>query len=182
MTTLYVYVAGPEGSGKTTFLHSLGTPEGLIVDRENGIEYRQFVVDDTLDLQVLTSIEASRFDRLLEIAQRDILGYLIIVDSADQESWSMARVMLAHSRGYALVPTLIVANKQDLLGAATPEQVGAWIGMESMVYVTGCQATKPSSVRAAFLQLLFSVRHEIERLDSLIAEIERTFGTADADS
>lgn len=176
MTTLYVYIAGPAGSGKTTFLRSLGHPDGFIVDAETNTEYRQFVVDETLDLYVLTSIDASRFDRLLEIAQRDILGYVVLVDSADQESWSMARIMLAHLRGYALAPTLIVANKQDLIGAATPEQVGAWIGMESMVYVTGCQANKPNSVRAAFLQLLFSVRHEVERLDALIAELERTFG------
>jgi hypothetical protein len=35
-------------------------------------------------------------------------------------------------------------------------------------------------VRDAFLQLLFSVRHEIERLDALIAELERTFGGDDA--
>ncbi|PJF42343.1 MAG: hypothetical protein CUN50_04500 [Candidatus Thermofonsia Clade 1 bacterium] len=181
MTTLYVYIAGPEGSGKTTFLQSLGSPNGFVVDAENGIEYRQFAVDETLDLHVLTSIEASRFDRLLDIAQRDILGYIVMVDSADQESWSMARIMLAHLRGYVLAPTLIIANKQDLIGAATPEQVGAWIGMESMVYVTGCQANKPSSVRAAFLQLLFSVRHEIERLDALIAELERAFGTDDSE-
>lgn len=177
MTTLYVYIAGPEGSGKTTFLQSLGQPSGFVSDAARAIEYRQFIVDETLDLQVLTSIDSSRFDCLLEIAQRDILGYIVMVDSADQETWSMARIMLAHLRGYTLAPTLIVANKQDLLGAATPEQVGAWIGMESMVYVTGCQATKPSSVRNAFLQLLFSVRHEIERLDALIAEIERTFGS-----
>jgi signal recognition particle receptor subunit beta len=180
MTTLYVYIAGPHGSGKTTFLRSLGNPNGFTVDAANGIEYRQFVVDETLDLQVMAPIEASRFDHLLEIAQRDMLGYIVLVDSADQETWSMARIMLAHLRGYALVPTLIVANKQDLLGAATPEQVGAWIGIESMVYVTGCQANKPKSVRDAFLQLLFSVRHEIERLDALIAELERTFGSDDA--
>ncbi|PJF31531.1 MAG: hypothetical protein CUN51_04165 [Candidatus Thermofonsia Clade 1 bacterium] len=180
MTTLYVYIAGPQGSGKTTFLQSLGNPSGFVVNAAEGIEYRQFVVDESLDLYVLTSTDASRFDRLLDIAQRDMLGYIVMVDSADQESWSMARIMLAHLRGYVLVPTLIVANKQDLLGAATPEQVGAWIGMESMVYVTGCQANKPSSVRAAFLQLLFSVRHEIERLDALIAELERTFGNEES--
>ncbi len=125
-----------------------------MVDAENGIEYRQFAVDETLDLHVLTSIRFAP-DRLLDIAQRDILGYIVMVDSADQESWSMARIMLAHLRGYVLAPTLIIANKQDLIGAATPEQVGAWIGMESMVYVTGCQANKPSSARR-FLQLLFS--------------------------
>lgn len=176
MTTLYVYVTGTHGAGKSTFLRSLGSPEGLVIDQENGTEYRQFSVDETLDLVVMCSIEAGRFDRLLELAPRDMLGYMVIVDSADQETWSMARVMMAHCRGYALIPTLLVANKQDLTNAATPEQVGAWIGMESMVHVTGCQATKASSVRQAFLQMLYAVRHEIERLDSLIAEIERMFG------
>ncbi len=172
MSLLYVYVTGPDGSGKTQLLTSLGSPDTLLVDEEAGIEYRQFTVDETLELCVLCAKDASRFDQLLQVAQRDLLGYILMVDSTDFDSWSMARVMMANCRGYALLPTIIAANKQDLPGAYTPEQVGAWIGMESMMGVQGCVAADPPSARNVFLQLLYAVSHEIERLDELIAQIE----------
>lgn len=171
MATLYVYVAGPEGAGKTQFLRSLG-PSANFWTEDDGVEYRRLTVDDTLEIVVLSQADSTRFDKLLEIAQRDLLGYILMIDSAAQDTWSMGRVMLANCRGYALMPTLIVANKQDLPTAATPENVGGWIGMDSMIYVAPCQATNSTSARQAFLQLLYAVHHEIERLDALIAEIE----------
>jgi signal recognition particle receptor subunit beta len=172
MTLLYVYLTGPDGSGKTQLLASLGDEDGFLIDEEAGIEYRQFAVDETLELCVLCAQDASRFDQLLQIPQRDLLGYIVMVDSTDFDSWSMARVMLANCRGYALLPTIIAANKQDLPGASTPEQVGGWIGMESMMRVQGCVATNPPDARTVFLQLLYAVSNEIERLDVLIAQIE----------
>jgi signal recognition particle receptor subunit beta len=171
MATLYVYVAGPDGAGKTQFLRSLGPSANFWTDAD-GVEYRRLTVDETLEIMVIGQADSTRFDKLLEIAQRDLLGYLLIVDSTAPETWSMARIMLANCRGYALMPTLIVANKQDLPNAATPENVGGWIGMEAMVYVAPCQATNSISARHAFLQLLYAVNNEIERLDALIKQIE----------
>lgn len=173
MPTLYVYVTGPEGSGKTQFLKSLGDPEGYWADEAEGVEYRRFNVDDELEVTLVCATNSARFDKLMEIAQRDLLGYVIVVDSTNFESWSMARVMMANCRGYALLPTLIAANKQDLPGAYSAEQVGGWIGMDSMIRVAPCTATQPGSTRETFLQLLYGVKQEIERLDRLIAEIER---------
>ncbi|MBO9308254.1 MAG: hypothetical protein J7551_00540 [Chloroflexi bacterium] len=62
MTTLYIYIAGPRGSGKTTFLRSLGNADDSVVDAANGIECRQFVVGATLSLRVMAPVEAPRFD------------------------------------------------------------------------------------------------------------------------
>jgi signal recognition particle receptor subunit beta len=172
MTLLYVYVTGSDGSGKTRLLSSLGNKDDFSIDEGAGIEYRQFTVDETLELCVLCAQDASRFDQLLQIPQRDLLGYIVLVDSTDFDSWSMARIIMANCRGYALLPTIIAANKQDLPGAYTPEQVGGWMGMESMMRVQGCVATDPPSARNVFLQLLYAVSSEIERLDVLISQIE----------
>ncbi len=173
MTTLYVFVTGPNGSGKTQFLRSLGAPDGFWLDDEEGLEYRRLEVDATLEVYLFCAVDASRFDHLLQIPQRDLLGHVVMVDSTDPDTWSEARVMIANCRGYALLPTLIAANKQDLPGASPAEQVGAWIGMGSMMKVHPCVATDTESVRNLFLQLLYSVNSEIDRLDALIKEIER---------
>jgi signal recognition particle receptor subunit beta len=126
-----------------------------------------------LDVYLFCAVDPSRFDHLLEIPQRDLLGYIVMVDSAHPDTWGEARIMMANCRGYALLPTLIAANKQDLPGAAAPEQVGASIGMDNMTGVQPCIATDSQSARNVFLQLLYLVKREIDRLDALIAEIER---------
>ncbi len=173
MATLYVFVTGPSGSGKTQLLQSLGAAEDWWQDGEEGLEYRRLVVDDTLDVYLFCAIEASHFDRLIDIPTRDLLGYIVMVDSTIPDTWAEAHAMIGNCRSYALLPTIIAANMQDLPGAYAPEQVGAWIGMGTMMKVQPCIATDRESARNVFLQLLYSVQNEIDRLDSLIAEIER---------
>ncbi|MCC7449235.1 MAG: hypothetical protein IT324_17580 [Anaerolineae bacterium] len=176
MTTFYVFVTGSNGAGKSQFLYALGDPDGYLLDEETGLEYRDLVVDDTLDVVLFCAQDGTRFDQLLQIPQDDLLGYIILVDSAAPDKWGEARIMIDNCRGYALKSTVIAANKQDMAGAHTAEQVGAWIGMGNMMRVCPVVATDPDSARNVVLQLLYSVEHEIERLDALIAEIERLMG------
>ncbi len=173
MTTLYVFVTGPNGSGKSQFLYALDDPEGYLLDEEAGLEYRYLVVDDTLDVLLFCAQDGTRFDQLLQVPVPDLLGYIVVVDSTNPDTWDEARIMIDNCRGYALLPTMIAVNKQDLVGAHTAEQVGAWLGMGNMMRVCPVVATDPDSTRNVVLQLLYSVEHEFERLDALIAEIER---------
>lgn len=173
MTTLYTFVTGPSGSGKTLFMQSLGGPDGFWRDEDAGLEYCHLVVDDTLDTYLFSPMDASRFDVLLEVEERDLLGYIVVVDSTDPDTWAEAKAMIATCRGYALLPTVIAASKQDLPGASTPETLGAWIGMDPMMRVQRLVATDEESARGLLLQLLYSVQYEIDRLDALIAELER---------
>ncbi len=173
MTALYVFVTGPLGAGKSEFLRALGDPADWWEDEQQGLEFRHLAIDETLDVYLFCAVDSARFDCLMEIPQRDLLGYIVVVDSANPDSWSEARLMIANCRGYARLPLVMVANKQDLPGAYAAEQVGGWIGMDTMMRVCPCSATNPSSARNVFLQLLYSVQHEIDRLDELIAEIEK---------
>src|SRR5882724_5014239 len=174
MTTLYAFVTGPVGSGKSSFLYALGDPADYWIDEDAGLEYRYLAVDDSLEVYLFASLDGSRFDRLLELEQRDLLGYIVMVDSTDPETWVEAEVMKANCRGFALLPTVIAANKQDIAGAATPNEVSVAVGgLDSMTRVQGVVASDPDSARNLFLQLLYSVNYEIERLDALIAELER---------
>jgi signal recognition particle receptor subunit beta len=173
MATLYVFVTGPDGAGKSQFLQSLGDADGWWEDEAAGLEYRRLAVDETLEVCLFCAHDGSRFDQLMEIPQRDLLGYIVMVDSTDQSTWSTARIMIANCRGYALMPTLIAANKQDLPGAEPPESLESWFGPDAMTHIEPCIATDPPSARSLFLHLLYSVQTEIDRLDALIAEIER---------
>jgi signal recognition particle receptor subunit beta len=173
MTTLYVFVTGPSGSGKSSFLQSLGDPADYWTDEAAGLEFRRLDVDDNLEVYLFCALDPLRFDQLLEISERDMLGYVVMVDSTNADTWAEAKFMLTTCRGYARLPTVIAANKQDLEGAYNPEKVGAWIGMDTMMLVSGLIATDHISARNLFLQLLYSVNDEIERLDTLITALER---------
>jgi signal recognition particle receptor subunit beta len=182
MPTLYAFVTGPSGSGKSQLLYSLGDSEAWWQDEETGLEHRHVVVDDTLDVDLICAIDAARFDQLLQIPQRDLLGYIVMIDSTDPDTWHDARIMIANCRGYARLPMVIAANKQDLPGAYAPEQIGAWLGMETMMQVCGCNATDPQSARNVLLQLLYSVNQEFDRLDALIAELEKLSAQSESES
>src|SRR5258707_6534041 len=141
MTTLYTFVTGPGGSGKTSFMQALGGQDGFWRDEDAGLEYCHLIVDDMLDTYLFSTMDASRFDMLLEVEERDLLGYIVVVDSTDPDTWAEAKAMLGTCRRYALLPSVIAASKQDLPGASTPEQLGAWIGMDSMIRVQGLIGT-----------------------------------------
>ncbi len=173
MATLYVFVTGPQDSGKSEFLRALGDPADWWEDEQEGLEFRHLVIDDTLEVYLFCAVDSARFDHLMEIPQRDLLGYIVLVDSTNPDSWGEARVIIANCRGYARLPMIIAANKQDVPGAYTAEQVGGSIGMDSMMQVCPCSAIDPASARNVFLQLLYTVQHEIDRLDTLILEIEQ---------
>jgi signal recognition particle receptor subunit beta len=182
MATLYAFVTGPSGSGKSQLLYSLGDPEAWWQDEETGLEHRHVVVDDTLDVDLMCAVDAARFDQLLQIPQRDLLGYIVMIDSTDPDTWDEARIMIANCRGYARLPMVVAANKKDLPGAYTPEQLGAWLGMDRMMQVCSCNATDPQSARNVFLQLLYAVNQEFDRLDALIAELEKLSAQSEGES
>jgi signal recognition particle receptor subunit beta len=170
MTTLYTFVTGPSGAGKTTFLQMLGGSDGYWVDDAAGLEYCQLSVDESLDVLLFAALEAGRFDPLLEIAERDLLGYIVMVDGADPATWNEAALMVANCRSYALMPMVIAVNKQ----AGNPNEVAVKVGgLDAMTHIYDSEVDDPEGARNLFLQLLYSVDREIERLDALIAELER---------
>src|SRR5579871_3122743 len=101
MTTLYTFVTGPAGSGKSSFLQSLGAPDHYWIDEEAHVEMCRLDVEDAdepLEIYLFCPIEAARFDSLLAVQQRDLLGYIVMVDSTDSDSWEEAKFTLENCR------------------------------------------------------------------------------------
>jgi len=173
MSTLYAFVTGPSSAGKTTFLQSLGDPDSFWVDDDAAIECRRITVDESLEVLMFSPIDAQRFDQLMEISERDLLGYILLVDSTAPNTWEQAKYMFDNCHGYALLPMVVGANKQDKKGAASADDVLGAIGSNAMTSAEGVVATNSESAANLFLQLLYTVNQEIERLDDLIAELQK---------
>src|SRR5258708_12690475 len=120
MTTFYAFVTGPEGAGKSSFLYALGDPADYWVDEDAGLEYRYLAVDDSLEVYLFCSLDASRFDRLLELEQRDLLAYIVMVDSTDPGTCAEAQAMMQNGRCLPPFPTIIDPNHPDPTATHSP--------------------------------------------------------------
>ena len=63
-----------------------------------------------------------RFDLMLDILAKEAVGAFIMVDSSAPQTFGRAKEMINKTQAEA-IPKIIVANKQDLPGALSPEKI-----------------------------------------------------------
>ncbi|MEM3400276.1 MAG: GTP-binding protein, partial [Candidatus Micrarchaeia archaeon] len=136
-----ILVTGPFHSGKSTFIHKVSV-RAVSVDRmgttialDHGyIDYGGLTAD------LFGTPGQERFDFMLDILNKDTFGVVCIVDSTNPGTFQRAKEMIEQVAGYGL-PYVIAANKQDLEGALTPEQVRAEMGLPENIPVMPTVAT-----------------------------------------
>ncbi len=118
-----ILVTGPFDSGKSTFVHALST-RAISVDRlgttialDHGhIDYKGFSAD------IFGTPGQERFDPIIKLLSGESMGVFLIVDSTNPTDFVRAKQMLEITKSYGL-PYVIIANKQDLPGALSPEEI-----------------------------------------------------------
>lgn len=116
-------VTGPYNAGKSSFVHSASTTAvsvervGTTIALDHGhVEYAGFSVD------LFGTPGQERFDPILSLLGGEALGVIVVVDATDPDGFPRAKEMMEKSRSVGL-PYVIVANKANLKGALTPEEV-----------------------------------------------------------
>ncbi|MDI9617453.1 GTP-binding protein [Methanothermobacter sp.] len=123
-----ILVTGPYNSGKSTFVKSIST-KAVSVDRKalsafpttiamdiGHLEYKGFMAD------IFGTPGQERFDLILDVLSREAVGAFILVDSTAPETFARAKEMIRKTRAEA-IPKVVVANKQDLPGALSPDEI-----------------------------------------------------------
>lgn len=123
-----ILVTGPYNAGKSSFVHSASTKavsvermglEGLgtTVALDHGhVDFKGYSAD------LFGSPGQERFDPLLKMLGSEALGVVVVIDSTNPKSFPRAKDMLEKSKTEGL-PVVIVANKANLPGALTEEQI-----------------------------------------------------------
>lgn len=177
---MWIVVTGPFHSGKTTFIQSICDEQiWWNFSRSQEVEINgadaealqssfflshcgKLVVDNDLIVNFLDIPGARRFDALWKIARRQLLGFVLIIDSTDPRQFREARSLLATFKSYFNVPYVVAANKQDHLDAWSIQDLRIALGM--IDYFTGapdntpvipCIATRRASVKNVLLSLLY---------------------------
>ena len=158
-------VTGPYNAGKTTFAHAIA-PDTVSVERQTfelfpttvgldigHLDYKGFSAD------VFGTPGQERFDLLLEPLGREAIGTFIVIDSTKPETFVRAKEMIRMCRTEA-IPKVIIANKQDLPNALSPDEIKKKMALWEGVPIVPVSATDGKGLSEA-LDTLFSLIYEI---------------------
>jgi hypothetical protein len=158
-------VTGPYNAGKTTFVHAIAE-KAVSVERQafelfpttvgldiGHMDYKGFSAD------VFGTPGQERFDLLLEPLAREAIGTFIIIDSTKPDTFARAKEMINMCRAEAL-PKVIVANKHDLPGALTPDEIKKRMALWEDVPIVTVSAQKNEGVDKA-LDTLFDLIYRV---------------------
>lgn len=94
-----------------------------------------------------------RFDLILDVLSREAVGAFIIVDSTAPETFARAKEMIRKTRAEA-IPKVLIANKQDLPGALSPEEIREKMKISREVPIVPAVITEGKGVEEALDTLL----------------------------
>lgn len=145
-----ILVTGPFDAGKSSFVHSLST-RAVSVDRlgttialDHGhVDYKGFSAD------IFGTPGQERFDPIIKMISGEAMGIFLVVDSTAPKDFVRAKQMLEITKVYGL-PYVIVANKQDLPGAMSSEDIRHQFNIPEDVPIVPTVATNKQGVYEAF--------------------------------
>jgi small GTP-binding protein len=149
-----ILVTGPFDAGKSTFVHALST-RAISVDRlgttialDHGhVDYKGFSAD------IFGTPGQERFDPIIKLLSGESMGVFLVVDSTNPDDFVRAKYMLDITKSYGL-PYVVVANKQDMPGALTAEEIRERFNLPDDVPVVPAVAKDKVGVFKAFEVLI----------------------------
>lgn len=166
MSLYKIIVTGPFSSGKTTFIKTISeidvvSTERKITTEDRGVKAETTVAMDygrvTLENRVLHlngTPGQARFDFMWEILAAEMNGFIVLVDSTDPASFPDAYELIKLFSNFNAVPYLMVANKADMEGTVSLDQIRRETNVGDNITVMPCDSTSRSSVRQVLLQMI----------------------------
>jgi len=165
-----VVITGPFNAGKTSFIRTVNEIRGVNTDvaTDTGrhvkpqttvaMDFGRVTLRDGMTLHLVGTPGQERFAFLWEMLTLECHGILLLVDSRDARSLADAGKMIDFFMGCAPgVPIIVVANKQDLAGALSPQEVAGALHLVgphqagrtvAVLPPPACVAEDPASVLA----------------------------------
>ncbi len=155
-----ILVTGPFNAGKSTVVRTL-SEKAVSVDRMGttvAFDYGNVNVMG-IEAEVFGTPGQERFEFIFKIFAREVNGVLLVVDATRPEDFDRARHML-ELVGQKL-PYVVLANKCDLPGALSAEEIARRMDLPENTPVVRTVATEGRGVRDALLilaELIIGVR------------------------
>jgi uncharacterized protein len=154
-----ILVTGPYNAGKSSFVRSI-SKKSVSVDRMalekfpttiamdiGHIDHNGFVAD------IFGTPGQERFDLMLDVLAKEAVGAFIMVDSSSPQTFGRAKEMINKTQAEA-IPKVIIANKQDLPGALSPEEIREAMKLDKNIPIIPSIVTENNGVELALDALL----------------------------
>jgi len=138
-----ILITGSFGSGKTTFVKTLSEIDPLTTEKKISSQEEQIgekktttVAMDMGKLKIGNDIEIhlfatpgqDRFDFMLDILKRGILGGIVLVDATNPKSIEVAEKFAEKIRSSHDIPLIFCVTKSDVPGAKSLDEIKAHLG------------------------------------------------------
>ena len=154
-----ILVTGPYNAGKSSFVELI-SEESVSVDRMalekfpttiamdiGHVDHNGFVAD------IFGTPGQERFDLMLDVLAKEAVGAFILVDSSAPQTFGRAKEMINKTQAEA-IPKIIVANKQDLPGAMSPEKIREAMKLDKDIPIIPTIVSENNGVEMALDTLL----------------------------
>jgi small GTP-binding protein domain len=154
-----ILVTGPYNAGKSSFVKSI-SEKSVSVDRMalekfpttiamdiGHVDHNGFVAD------IFGTPGQERFDLMLDVLAKEAVGAFILVDSSAPQTFGRAKEMINKTQAEA-IPKIIVANKQDLPGALSPEKIREAMKLDKDIPIIPTIVSENNGVEMALDTLL----------------------------
>ena len=159
--TLDILIIGSSAAGKSTFVETICDSRSAGSGNADGWVFGRLAVEEGLHLKFLEPPATDHFDFMWTrdlIEHADVPGFVVICDSARPELFGETIGILETIRSFhPYTPCVLVANKQDVPGAWSAEDLRVGLGIPDDILVVPCIAHVVKSVKEAVLQLLYQI-------------------------
>ena len=170
MQSVKVVVTGPFNAGKTTFIKAVSEITVLSTERQISdtsaegagettvaMDFGRITIADDVVLYLFGTPGQERFSFMWETLSEGMLGFVLLVDAEDQESFEDAKSMIDFFRNMSDVPFVVAANKVPPTDVKTLRSVRAAIDLADDIPLLPVDARDRESVKAVLLGLLYRI-------------------------
>jgi small GTP-binding protein len=175
---LKIVVTGPFSAGKTTLIQTIS--EVAIVGTERDVsdetssiktnttvamDFGRITFSDGCSLFLFGTPGQRRFEMMWEILSEGMIGFIVLVNAADERSADEAAHILGTFREYADVPYIVGVTHLDEADASEDEvmaTVRAALELPDDVKTMACDVRQREDVKGLILETLYGVMDRLE--------------------
>ncbi|XP_039985962.1 ADP-ribosylation factor-like protein 14 [Xiphias gladius] len=167
-----VLMLGLDGSGKTTLLYKLMYNESVVTVPTVGFNVETLETDRSSPSLTVWDVGGQKKMRPhWKHHYTDTAGLMFVVDSWDHERMDEARKELHRVLRYESlrgVPLVVLANKQDLPGALSPEALCLKLDLRGMCegrawFIQPCSATTGMGLEEGFRRIVYLMKTPLKQ-------------------
>lgn len=179
---LKLVVTGPFAAGKTTLIKTIsevavvGTERDVTDETKStkahttvAMDFGRITFAEDLTLFIFGTPGQRRFEVMWEILSEGMLGFILLVNAADERSIEESGHILATFRDYADVPFVIGVSHLDETERDKEEvfaEVRKALNLSEDSELIACDPRSRESVKELMLNILFGVMERLERAAS----------------